>query len=130
MDAHITRTNFFQHLRTHKAQFRVLRQREGAVSFGERGGDEPLHRAAFEADPELYALSALSERVREGQRSRVLFQLLRSSWNGVSEATRRTLWRVSALLLAALPMDRALTVFLGLRRERANHKHTSRAIAR
>ncbi|MGA7732942.1 MAG: VWA domain-containing protein [Chloroflexia bacterium] len=90
--------------------------------------DGEMHRLMYEGDPELYALSALSESALTGQRMRVLFQLLHGTRVGLTEDARRTLSRVSALLLALLPADDALTVFLALRRSRANHKHTSRAI--
>src|SRR5579872_2840172 len=92
--------------------------------------DEALHRAAYTADPVLYALMAVDNGVTQGQQARILFQILRASRVGLTDETRRTLDRVTAFLLAILHPDQVLTVFLALRRVRANHKHTTRAMTR
>ena len=81
-----------------------------------------------EKDPELYAISAVAEKIRVWQQVRVLFQLLRQSRAGASEEIRETLDRVTAYLLTVLHADQVLTVFLAVRRVRANHKHTRKAI--
>jgi hypothetical protein len=95
-----------------------------------RWSDEEVHRAAYAADPELYALLATVASVAPWQRVRVLYQLLSASREGLSTAVRRTLNRVAALLLVSLHPDHVLLVFLALRHARANHKHTARAVAR
>lgn len=111
------------HLRSRDEPF-VLRRNGAAPEWS----DEAAHRAAYQQNPELYALLALAESVQDAERDRVLFQLLRASRRGFSKQVRRTLDRVVNILLAILHPDRVLTVFLALRRVRANHKHTSRAI--
>ncbi|MBD1945543.1 VWA domain-containing protein [Coleofasciculus sp. FACHB-712] len=93
-----------------------------------RWSDESLHREAYEQNPELYALLALITHVTKGQRLRILFQLLQRSRVGMSKEVRQTSDRVINFLLAILHPDQVLTVFLALRRVRANHKHTARAI--
>jgi hypothetical protein len=113
-----------EHLRGERAEF-VLRR--GAA--GPDWQDEAVHAAAYAADPGLYALCGLAEGVQPGQRARVLFQVLRASRAGRTQDVRRTLERAGAVLLRGLPADDVLQVFLALRRVRANHKHTSRAIA-
>ena len=112
------------HLRATKGPIRL--PRTGRPSWK----DEPLHADAFGADPELYALSALDEQALPAQQSRVLLQILGSSRSGASAATRAILDRVAAVLCAALPADDVLTVFLALRRTRANHKHGTRTMLR
>jgi len=89
-----------------------------------------VHRAAFAADAALYALSSLGAHVGQEQRARVLFTALSASWAGLDRETRRIVARVVRVLLASLPAEVALTIFLALRRARANHKHASKAIAR
>lgn len=93
-----------------------------------RWSDESLHREAYEQNPELYALLALITHVTTGQRLRILFQLLQRSRVGMSKEARQTSDRVTNFLLAILHPDQVLTVFLALRRVRANHKHTAKAI--
>lgn len=88
--------------------------------------DEAQHRAAFDANPALYALSAADPLAVPAQRTRILFQLLerpRTEHGRLHD-------RVTAVLLDALPPDDVLTVFLALRKRRANHKHTARWIRR
>lgn len=100
---------------------------------GSRGpeiADADVHLPAFVADTELYALSALAPNVARGQRARVLFTVLGASRRQLSTDLRDTLDRVAERLLVSLPADDVLKVFLALRRARANHKHTSRAILR
>jgi hypothetical protein len=91
--------------------------------------DAGVHRDAFTADPALYALSSLAPHVPSAQRARVLFCALAGSWASLDAETRRTVSRVVRVLLASLPVEDVLTVFLALRRARANHKHVARAIA-
>ncbi len=113
------------HLRSCREPF-VLRR-------GSRGpeiADVDVHLPAFVADPELYALSALAPNVAGGQRARALFTVLGASRRQVSDEHRTLLDRVAERLLVSLPADDVLKVFLALRRARANHKHTSRAILR
>lgn len=100
-----------------------------------RGGtlcwdDADLHRAAYTDDPEGYALLALAPGVRPWQRARVLLQVLAASQAGLDDTTRATLARVTRVLTLALPPAHVITVLLGLRRLRANHKHTTRAALR
>ncbi|WP_433323269.1 hypothetical protein [Spirillospora sp. CA-294931] len=100
-----------------------------------RGGtlcwdDADLHRAAHAADPEGYALLGLAPGVRPWQRARVLLQVLAASQAGLDDQARATLARVSRALSLALPPAHVVTVLLGLRRLRANHKHTTRAVLR
>ncbi|KAB2349155.1 VWA domain-containing protein [Actinomadura rudentiformis] len=100
-----------------------------------RGGtlcwdDADFHRAAYTDDPEGYALLGLAPGVLPWQRARVLLQLLAASQAGLDDATRGTLARVARVLTLALPPAAVITVMLGLRRLRANHKHTTRAALR
>ncbi len=118
-------TALVEHLRGADEPFMVRRGEPGP-----RWTDADEHRAAYERDPQLYALSALADRVRPGQRARVLYQLLAASRNGLSREVRDTLDRVAGWLATALPAQDVLRVFLALRRARANHKHTSRLLLR
>jgi hypothetical protein len=118
-------TAFVDHLRGGDEDFAVPRGRAGPT-----WDDADLHRDAFCGDPELYALDAVADRVRAGQRVRVLFQLLAASRAGLAAEVRRTLDRAAALLATVVPSAKVLTVFLALRRARANHKHTRRFVLR
>jgi hypothetical protein len=118
-------TTFVEHLRSGDKSFRVLRGESGP-----RWDDADQHQAAWERDPELYALSAVADRVRPAQRARVLFQVLDRTWAGLPEAVRVTLERVAGWLATVLPADDAVSVFLAVRRSRANHKHASRLLLR
>jgi hypothetical protein len=115
--------NFLQHLRTTNEPF-ILRRDVAPPQWS----DEALHRSNYDQNPELYALLAVADKVQPWQRVRILFQLLQRSRKGMSNDVRCTLERVTDLLLAVLHPDQVLTVFLALRRVRANHKHTTRAI--
>src|SRR5262245_5808234 len=100
-----------------------------------RGGelvwdDAALHRAAYQDDPERYALLALAPGVHTWQRARVLLQTLGTSQAGLDDETRRTLARVAGVLTLGLPPAQVVTVLLALRRLRANHKHTTRTALR
>ncbi|MGK5559308.1 hypothetical protein ACSNOI_47705, partial [Actinomadura kijaniata] len=92
--------------------------------------DADLHRAAQASDPEGYALLALAPGVAPWQRARVLLQTLAASQAGLDDPTRATLARLAHVLTLALPPAQVITVLLALRRLRANHKHTTRAILR
>lgn len=118
-----TLANFLQHLRTENQPF-ILRRNAAPPQWH----DEALHRSNYDQNPELYALLAVAETVQPWQRVRMLFQLLQRSRKGMSNEVRCTLERVTDLLLAVLHPDQVLTVFLALRRVRANHKHTTKAI--
>ena len=118
-----TLSNFLQHLRTENKLF-ILRRDIAPPQWS----DEVLHRYNYDQNPELYALLGVAETVQPWQRVRILFQLLQRSRATISNEIRCTLERVTDLLLAVLHPDQVLTVFLALRRVRANHKHTSRAI--
>jgi hypothetical protein len=116
---------FVDHLRGGDEDFVVPRGASGPA-----WDDVEVHRDAFRRDPELYALGAVAERVRPGQRVRVLYQLLSASRAGLAADVRRTLDRTAALLACNLPSAKVLTVFLALRRARANHKHGRRFVLR
>jgi hypothetical protein len=118
-----TLTNFLQHLRTENKPF-ILRRDIAPPEWS----DEALHRSNYDQNPELYALLGVAKTVQPWQRVRILFQLLQRSRASISNEIRCTLERVTDLLLAVLHPDQVLTVFLALRRVRANHKHTTRAI--
>ena len=79
-------------------------------------------------DPALYALLALVPEAQPWQRARVLLQILRASHASLDDGTRAVLGRVARVLLVGIPAEGVLTVLLALRRLRANHKHTTRAI--
>jgi predicted RNA-binding protein YlxR (DUF448 family) len=118
-----TLTNFLQHLRTTNEPF-ILRRDVAPPQWS----DETLHQSNYDQNPELYALMAVMETIQPWQRVRILFQLLQRSRKGISNEVRCTLERITNLLLAVLHPEQVLTVFLALRRVRANHKHTTRAI--
>jgi len=118
-----TLANFLQHLRTTNEPF-ILRRDAAPPQWS----DEALHRSNYDQNPELYALLAVADKVQPWQRVRILFQLLQRSRKGISNDARCTFERVTDWLLAVLHPDQVLTVFLALRRVRANHKHTTRAI--
>lgn len=109
-------------------------QKDNTALIVRRNGQPPewsdgkWHQEVYAGNPELYALLALVEKVQPWQQLRMLLQLLQVSRAGMEGDRRRILDRVVAVLLAILPGDRVLTVFLALRRLRANHKHTTRAI--
>jgi len=118
-----TLTNFLQHLRTENKPF-ILRRDIAPPEWS----DEALHRSNYDQNPELYALLGVAKTIQPWQRVRILFQLLQRSRASISNEIRCTLERVTDLLLAILHPDQVLTVFLALRRVRANHKHTTKAI--
>lgn len=89
--------------------------------------DETLHRAGFASDPELYSLMAFTVGVQPWQQARILFVLLAESRLNLSLSLRTHYERITLFLLATLPTDFVLTVFLAVRRARANHRHTVRA---
>ncbi|GAA1564400.1 hypothetical protein GCM10009678_54350 [Actinomadura kijaniata] len=112
------------HLETHDTPVRL--PRGGTLCWD----DADLHRAAQASDPEGYALLALAPGVAPWQRARVLLQTLAASQAGLDDPTRATLARLAHVLTLALPPAQVITVLLALRRLRANHKHTTRAILR
>lgn len=114
---------FLHHLRTQTTPL-VLPRKKPLV-----WDDEDLHHSMFDRDPEGYALAALAQGVTGWQQARILLEILRRSWVGIPDDSRKTLEQVAALLTALLEPEQTLTVFLALRQLRANHKHTSRAIA-
>ncbi|HAZ48785.1 MAG TPA: hypothetical protein DDW76_09695 [Cyanobacteria bacterium UBA11369] len=111
-----------QHLRSHREPF-VLHK--GTLPLW---SDESRHQRAYAQNPELYALMGVAKGVLPQGRSRILFQLLRTSRQGMAKDARQILESITNFLLSILHPDRILTVFLALRRVRANHKHTSKAI--
>lgn len=90
--------------------------------------DEAQHRAAFASDPELYTLLAFADGVAAWQKARILFLLLISSRCGQSAALCDLFERTTLFLLAQLPPQLVLKVFLAVRRARANHRHTARIL--
>lgn len=92
--------------------------------------DADLHRAAHAADPEGYALLGLAPAAAPWQRARVLLQVLAASQAGLDGAARAVQARAARVLSLGLPPAHALTALLALRRLRANHKHTTRAVLR
>ena len=90
--------------------------------------DEALHRAAFASDPELYTLCAFLEGIQQCQQSRILLLLLTESRRDLTPALRAHQEAISLFLLSTLPVELVLNVFLAVRRARANHRHTTRAI--
>lgn len=122
-DKQITWGHFLEHLRSQEEPF-VLR-RNGAPP---EWSDRALHQSAYEQNPEFYALLAVPEQVLSVQRERILFQLLQASRAGMSREKRNILDRVVRFLLTTLHPKQVLKVFLALRRVRANHKHTAKAI--
>ncbi|WP_433479481.1 hypothetical protein ACQPZP_22040 [Spirillospora sp. CA-142024] len=95
-----------------------------------RWDDADLHRAAHTDDAEGYALLGLAPGVRPWQRARVLLQILAASQAGLDEPARDVQARVARVLTLGLPPAHVITVLLALRRERANHKHTTRTALR
>ena len=88
------------------------------------------HATAATTDPELYALLAIAEGASPEYQARALFALLAASRRDASATAVAIADRVIATLTAVLPADDVLTVFLALRKRRANHKHTARTILR
>jgi hypothetical protein len=86
--------------------------------------DEHVRAAA--ADPELFALAAITVGATVEQQTRTLFALLASPRSALGASADR----VIALLLDRLPAGAVIGVFLALRKQRKNHKHTARAIVR
>ncbi|MFF5229117.1 hypothetical protein [Dactylosporangium sp. NPDC000521] len=111
---------FVRHLRRHDTALRV--PRAGAVLFD----DEAVHASAYLADPQRYALTALTPGILASQRARMLLQLLLTSRAGLGDAGGDTLARVTRVLALGLPPADVLTVLLAARRRRANHKHVAR----
>ncbi|MEV0823063.1 vWA domain-containing protein [Nonomuraea rubra] len=110
------------HFRTHDVPLELSRGGEPVWD------DAELHRNARLSDPEGYALLALVPGALPWQRARVLLETLAASRDGLGEATRATLTKVTRALMFGLPPAYAITALLALRRLRANHKHTTRAI--
>jgi hypothetical protein len=94
------------------------------------GPDATTHAAAYERDPAGYALLSLLPGVRVEQRARMLLQLLGPSRLGMDAPARRTIDRVTRLLVLGLPARAVGAVMLALRHQRANHKHVTRATLR
>ena len=115
--------NFINHLSLQSQPF-VLRHNGKPPEWD----DKTLHQEAYNYNPELYALFSVIETVTPEQRLRILFQLLKASRKGFSHNLRLTLESTTNFLLTILHPDKVLTVFLALKRVRANHKHTTRAI--
>lgn len=101
--------------------------RAGRVT-GPAGAD--AHDAAYALDAEGYALLALVPGVSAGQRASMLLRLLDASRTGMSAETRRTVERVTRVLVLGLPAHTVGTVLLALRHRRSNHKHVTRAALR
>lgn len=118
-----TLTLFLEHLRSETAPFVLHRNGQPP-----QWKDAALHQSIYSENPEFYALLALMGNATSAQRMRMLFQLLQPSRNGMSASVRQTIERVTDVLMTVLPPDSVLKVFLALRRVRANHKHTTRAI--
>ncbi|MEW6734288.1 MAG: hypothetical protein AB1489_23380 [Acidobacteriota bacterium] len=114
--------NILQHLSTHSESLKLS---HNGLAF--HFADEAFHQAAYVHNPEFYALPSLTESVKTEQQVRILLQLLRTSRAEMAQPVRETLVRVTNLLMAILPADQVLTVFLALRRLRANYKHITRA---
>ncbi|MDL4812850.1 hypothetical protein [Actinomadura opuntiae] len=115
---------FLAHLQTHDTPLTL--PRGGTL----RWDDADLHRAAHAAGPEHYALLALIPGALPWQRARVLLQTLAATQAGLDAPTRDTLARLTRVLTLALPPAHVITALLALRRLRANHKHTTRAVLR
>ncbi|GAB4294281.1 MAG: hypothetical protein Fur0025_30870 [Oscillatoriaceae cyanobacterium] len=116
-------SKFLQHLQQWDEPFTLGRSDRGPLF-----NDEAIHQDAYAQNPEMYALWSLAPLVLPSQQVRILFQLLRSSRAGMAPEMRHTLERVTTFLLKAIDPDAVLTVFLSLRRVRANHKHATKAI--
>ncbi|GIJ69822.1 hypothetical protein [Virgisporangium ochraceum] len=101
--------------------------RSGRIT-GPAGAD--AHDAAYAADAEAYALLALVPGTSVEQRAGILLRLLGASRTGMSAQTRRTVERVTRVLVLGLPAHTVGTVLLALRHRRANHKHVTRAALR
>jgi hypothetical protein len=114
---------FLQHIRQEKELF-TLRHNGQPPEWK----DATLHQSYFDYNPELYGLLTVVDSVMQQQRDRQLFQILQSSRQGFSPEVRLTLERVTDFLVKILPPDRVLTVFLALKRVKANHKHSTKAI--
>ncbi|TMQ87440.1 VWA domain-containing protein [Actinomadura soli] len=112
------------HLETHDTALTL--PRGGTL----RWDDADLHRAAHAGDAEGYALLGLAPGVRPWQRARVLLQTLAASQAGLDAPARATAARAARVLTLGLPPAQVITVLLALRRLRANHKHTTRAVLR
>ncbi|WP_093231314.1 hypothetical protein [Thermoflavimicrobium dichotomicum] len=92
--------------------------------------DISLHQSIYQQNPILYGLLSLSEKALPEQRERILFQLLRSTWQHFGQEQRNILQRIVSFLCTILHPDQVLRVFLALRRERANYKHVRHTILR
>ena len=101
--------------------------RAGRVT-GPAGAD--THDTAYALDPEGYALLALLPGATNEQRAGILLRILGASRTGLSPAARRTVERVTRVLVLGLPAHTVGTVLLALRHRRANHKHVTRAALR
>lgn len=115
--------DLLNHLRSDRSPFVV-----GKGSSGPEWKDAEYHQSAYETNPTRYALSSLVDQATAEQRERTLYQLLLASRADFDNDTREVLERVTRILLQELSPERVLTVFLALRRTRANHKHTQRAM--
>ncbi|MGR6922195.1 hypothetical protein ACU635_48775 [[Actinomadura] parvosata] len=110
------------HFRTHDVPLELSRGGEPVWD------DAELHRSARLSDPEGYALLALVPGTLPWQRARVLLETLAASHDGLGAGTRATLAKATRALMFGLPPAYAVTALLAVRRLRANHKHTTRAI--
>jgi len=91
--------------------------------------DVALHQDAAATDAVMSALLGLTESAQVDQRGRLLYEALRRSRTDLTPEDRALLDRTAQTLLRLLDADRVITVFLALRRVRANHQHVRRTIA-
>lgn len=117
--------SFRRHLLTENSPFMVRRGNPPV-----RWSDEEVHRLQFQRDGEFYALMANSADLQPSQRTRMLYQLLRTPRGDLSPAFCSTLDRAARLLSVVMPADKVLTAFLALRRDRVNRKYASRFVLR
>lgn len=117
--------SFFRHLTSDHSPFLV--RRTDAIPTCD---DQHLHEALYRQAPDLYALCGLVDKALPEQQARILFQVLAHSRAELPTDVRQMLDRVTTQLLTNVESRQVLTVFLALRRARANHKHTRRAILR
>ncbi|WP_019634575.1 hypothetical protein [Actinomadura atramentaria] len=112
------------HLQTHDRPLTL--PRGGALHWD----DAARHAAARAAAPGRYAVLGLAPGVVPWQRARVLLQILTASQAGLRDDDRAVLAAAAHRLAHAVPPGHVITALLALRRLRANHKHTTRAVLR
>ncbi len=116
---------FLQYLsKENNLPFTLARNSNGTQNYAE---DMDLHAAFQEKNMLLYALLGTVKNIGVNDRTKVLYNLLKTSWANLTSTQRTQLWEVIYFLQQIIPADKVLTIYLALRRDKVNRKHLTRS---